>query len=338
MPNEFIIKNGFRSQGNSEVTGSLSILESGINSLNTATYTLRGANASSSLDWNSRRLSDSAGERSILWGSRLAYDSLVVPSINWDTRALVDSLSISSVNWGTRTTYDHNETPSIDWDGRFMYDATNLTSTDWANRFLVDSNSANAVDWENKQLTDYTGESIIVWGAANNRNKIIQYKYVNTEISTDNQENFLITAINDNRQNSAGELITVGDKIDPAVLPGDLVSLDAEDGIWKQTDQTSARSSYMLGICIDPYDKGAIFTEGTITVVTDTGFTDIPFVEGTSFYGKPVYMRSGSLAGLSTTIPTSGYVRVVGHIYYNSEEDSKYWLMKFRPSNDWYVI
>jgi hypothetical protein len=24
--------------------------------------------------------------------------------------------------------------------------------------------------------------------------------------------------------------------------------------------------------------------------------------------------------------------------YYNSEESSKYWLMKFRPSNDWYVI
>ena len=337
MPNEFIIKNGFRSQGNSEVTGSLSILESGINSLNTATYTLRGANASSSIDWNSRRLSDSAGERSILWGSRLAYDSSPVLSINWDTRALVDSATTSSINWGTRLTYDHNEIGSIDWNGRYMYDGSNLDSIHWASRYLLDSNTTGVVNWESKQLNDSNGE-VILWDAANNSNKIRQLRYVNKEISIPSQENFSITAINDNRQNSAGELITVEGRIDPEAKPGELVSLDAEDGIWKLTDQTSVRSSYMLGICIDPYDKGAIFTEGTITVVTDTGFTDIPFVEGTSFYGKPVYMRPGVPGGLTTTIPTSGYVRVVGHIYYNSEFNNNYWLMKFRPSNDWYVI
>ena len=91
----------------------------------------------------------------------------------------------------------------------------------------------------------------------------------------------------------------------------------------------------MLGIYIG---GNYVLTDGTIGAVTASGISNVPFVDGTSFYGKPVYMRPSVLGGLTTTKPTSGYVRIVGHMYKNSTTDSNYWIMKFRPSNDWYEI
>ena len=32
------------------------------------------------------------------------------------------------------------------------------------------------------------------------------------------------------------------------------------------------------------------------------------------------------------------YSRVLGHAYYQSATTASYWIMKFRPSNEWYVI
>ena len=39
-----------------------------------------------------------------------------------------------------------------------------------------------------------------------------------------------------------------------------------------------------------------------------------------------------------TTGVRSGYVRVIGHMYYNNPTNTDFWIMKFRPSNDWYKI
>jgi hypothetical protein len=56
-------------------------------------------------------------------------------------------------------------------------------------------------------------------------------------------------------------------------------------------------------------------------------------------YGLPVYIRNTTTAGdMSTTIPKAGYVRVVGHCYHNNASTTDNWILKFRPSNDWYEI
>jgi hypothetical protein len=136
--------------------------------------------------------------------------------------------------------------------------------------------------------------------------------------------------------NIAGNVIEVDLNIDLAVTASDLTFLDT-DGIWKRTNQTTDTSTKLLGICVEPYNKGAILMEGTITVTTSSGYTDIPLVSGTSFYGMPVYF-TGSTATFTTDKPTSGYVRVAGHMYYNSTTNPDYWIMKFNPSNDWYQI
>ena len=41
---------------------------------------------------------------------------------------------------------------------------------------------------------------------------------------------------------------------------------------------------------------------------------------------------------MTTTVPSSGYVRVVGHCYYENALTAGQWILKFRPSNDWYKI
>ena len=43
---------------------------------------------------------------------------------------------------------------------------------------------------------------------------------------------------------------------------------------------------------------------------------------------------------MSTNVHTTAgqYVRILGHVYYNNTVSTDYWIMKFRPSNEWYVI
>lgn len=93
----------------------------------------------------------------------------------------------------------------------------------------------------------------------------------------------------------------------------------------------------MLGICTgNVFGKERVFIEGTIGFATSS-IADMPYVSGSNFYGTPIYM-SGSNGAMSTQKPTSGIVRVVGHAFYNSTTTPTNWLMKFRPSNDWYEI
>ena len=314
------------------------------------------ANESSSIEWNARQLKDGFGTIAADWsfGRRELYDRYTTASINWDTRIAYDGASSSSIDWGTRESYDANarrsvfwnsrelydanSTAVVDWGSQLMYDPSSIRSIDWNSRALFDAAGIPSIDWNSRQMNDASNTLIISYDPGNGQQRTDQYSYHNYYTVNGNQGEFLIDwAFNNAMLNNAGETLGFGVNIDPAILKGELCSL-GEDGIWNITDQTNVSSSAMLGICVEPWNKSVMITEGTVTVVTASGYTDIPFVEGTSFYGKPVYIRSGSLGGLTTTKPTSGYVRVVGHMYYNSTTYTDYWLMKFRPSNDWYQI
>jgi hypothetical protein len=110
-----------------------------------------------------------------------------------------------------------------------------------------------------------------------------------------------------------------------------LVYLDT-DGVWKSLKNLSPPATKMLGICVDT--AGYVLIEGDIGVSDDN--TKGAYVIGAD-YGLPVYM--GATDGImTTTVPPSGVVRIVGHVYYNSSVDANWWTMKFRPSTDWYEI
>jgi hypothetical protein len=307
-----------------------------------------------SINWDSRYAVDTNASKSLYWGTRELYNSSNIVVVNWESRVAYDGASLSSIDWGARAAYDTNVSRSVFWDSRELYNSSNIAVVDWENQILSDPSSIQSINWDTRALFDAAGNSSINWQSRQlndaSNNLIISYDPTNGQQRTDQLsyhnyytangtegESFIDWAFNNSTLNVAGETLGFGANIDPAILKGELCSL-GEDGIWNITDQTNVSSSAMLGICVEPWNKSVMITEGTVTVVTASGYTDIPFVEGTSFHGKPVYIRSGSLGGLTTTKPTSGYVRVVGHMYYNSTSYTDYWLMKFRPSNDWYQI
>jgi len=41
---------------------------------------------------------------------------------------------------------------------------------------------------------------------------------------------------------------------------------------------------------------------------------------------------------MSTTAPASGYIRLLGHAYYNNTSNNHQWIMKFKPDNTWTKI
>jgi hypothetical protein len=307
-----------------------------------------------SINWDNRYAVDTNASKSLYWGTRELYNSSNIVVVNWESRVAYDGASSSSIDWGARAAYDTNVSRSVFWNSRELYnspgtvvvnwenqvmsDLNAIQSIDWNSRALSDEAGVTSIDWHSRQLRDASSTLIISYDPANTRQMTEQYSYHNYLTANGNHGESLIQYAFDNSTlNVAGETLGFDPNIDPAILKGELCSL-GEDGIWNITDQTNVSSSAMLGICVEPATKAIMLTEGTITVVTASGYTDIPFVEGTSFYGKPVYIRSGSLGGLTTIKPTSGYIRVVGHMYYNSTTYTDYWLMKFRPSNDWYQI
>jgi hypothetical protein len=80
--------------------------------------------------------------------------------------------------------------------------------------------------------------------------------------------------------------------------------------------------------------------EGTITVLsTGATYNNSPIVDNLD-HGLPIYIANSYGKNMSATAPTNSgqYVRVLGHAYQQSSTYSDYWIMKFRPSNDWITI
>jgi hypothetical protein len=260
------------------------------------------------------------------------------------TSTLTDDSNISSVDWQNRISYDTSQLQSIDWRNRDLIDTNESSSLNWSGRTLSDSGtpggsgfSVSSINWENRQAYDTVGNISIDWSGTFGLN-IVNYRPT-IEISNEtSQDEFIATTtgFGSIASNFAGKLIEVGPNIDLAVTASNTVFLDT-DGVWKLADQSTDNTTKLLGICINGYVRGAILIDGIVTVTTSSAIIDVPYVRGSNFYGMPVYL-TGSQSSLTTTKPTSGYVRVVGHMYYNSATTPNYWIMKFNPSNDWYEI
>jgi hypothetical protein len=271
----------------------------------------------------------------------------VTPTFPYTGSAIISgSLEITgsfSVNNGTATKIDTSVSQliddsgidSVEWQNRYLLDIAGNTSVDWNNRSTLDSYGVQSVDWENRTLIDSATNNVIDFSGTSGLN-IVNYRPT-VELQEDTtQDQFTQNVLGTAVFNAAGSVVEVQTNIDTSVSSSFLVYLDT-DGIWKRANQTTDTSTKMLGICIQPYNKGSVLTEGMVTVTTSSAILNVPLVAGTTFYGMPVYF-TGSSAKLTTNKPTSGYVRVAGHMYYNSTTNSDYWIMRFNPSNDWYKI
>ena len=210
------------------------------------------------------------------------------------------------VDWLNGSLYNTSGVLTADWEGTTLYDASGVLSLAWNDRVLY-TPGGNSFAWDNEYATTST-------------------LYQNSAIPLTTQNDFI-----DNLPAPFVGQIIEG-VIEVAATAGQIVNLDT-DGTWYRVKNLSPEATKMLGICVDQ-GKGLILLEGDVGVSDDNTFGT--YVVSASI-GLPVYV--GTTTGvLDTAQPTNGVVRVVGHIYYQSTTDANYWLMKFRPSNDWYVI
>jgi len=115
----------------------------------------------------------------------------------------------------------------------------------------------------------------------------------------------------------------------------DLIFLETDD-TWYPVDQSSNTSATRM-LAINSGSNYALI-EGYITVGEDGNASGVPLIAGTLNTGAPVYIKEGATSApfLDTTIPTTGIVRLLGHLIQN--EGSGYWFMKFRPDHTWVEI
>jgi len=270
--------------------------------------------------------------------TRNIYDVFGTSSIVAAARVLVDSADLPSLGWAARTLYDTSPETSIDWGNRIAYDATGTTySIDWNNRLLVDPATLSSIDWSSRELLDSAGDAAITWNYLTQAQavEINSYTRKTLDLGTvvENFSNLPVYA----SFNPDGEILK-GVALDASVVNFDLVYLNT-DNKWYPVDVTTNSSSKLLGIAWNVgTGKETVLIEGNM-VVNNSALTDSPLVLGVD-HGLPIYIRNGSGAYMSTTAPgaSGNYVRVLGHAYYQGVADSNYWVMKFRPANDWYVI
>jgi hypothetical protein len=257
-----------------------------------------------------------------LSGSYGITGSLVVTgSLDTSNRTLLDASNKVSIDWGSRNSSDSGQLLTIDWENKTLYGASEITSVEWGTRYLAGS----------------SGNLTLEWDAVPNGYAINSGYYYRSAIGTTEQQGFIdTTPTSTGNVNYAGEIIRA--TLDASVADFDLVYLYT-DGIWYQNTQANQNSTKLLGICLDKV-SGTVLLEGTLTVLSTLAtYSNSPLVQGVD-HGLPIYIRDGSGTQMSTTAPTNSgeVVRVLGHAYQQSSTYTDYWVMKFRPSNDWIQI
>ena len=297
--------------GAAVITGSLIVSGSG------------GGNAS--LDTVTSELKDPTGTVSIDWSNRVLNDSSATPSVDWNNRALYDTNTSGSVSWYERALLDSGGNNSIDWSNRYLLDTSGTTKVDWETGILADLAGNPSLDWESRVLNEASATF-----------KALDYSndtYVDSQLYYRNIIPGQVQRSMANTPTYAGQLIQA--TIDGGVSDYQLVFLDT-DGTWKGTKNTVASgATQMLGIAVDTAG-GYVLIEGDVGVSDDN--SQGGYVIGAD-HGLPIYI-SGTSGVMTTTAPSGGgeLVRIVGYVYYQSSSDANWWIMKFRPSNDWYEI
>jgi hypothetical protein len=166
MANEFIIKNGYRSQGNSEITGSLNVTAGITGSLQgTATSASFAATASYLSNYippfpytGSAEITGSLGITGSLTTSgsavNLQTDNFTVNPIGIDS-LIVDPNGVQI--------YDSTDgTMVLDSNTRRLFDTSDIVSINFDNRQLVKSDGATVtLDWETGAMTgSFTGSFV----------------------------------------------------------------------------------------------------------------------------------------------------------------------------------
>ena len=321
LSGSYTISGSLTTRGNTVITGSLITSGSTGNGINTSNTTLQSG-PYTTVDWGLGALKDENSITSVDW---LNGYTLTAPSYG----------GVATVEWGSGRLNSLNTSRSINWDDRIAYDQHEMSSVDWRSRVLYDGIGTTSADWTSRALQDNGGNSVFFWDAAGYGESVLASRYYLSLIDTSVQDTFINYAPANTAVNYTGEVIEA--TLHNSVATNDLVYLDT-NGSWYPVTQGTDQCSKLIGICVAAA-KSLVLLEGTLTVTSNVSITDSPFVHPLAL-GRPIYIRDGNGNLMSTTIPfTAGeYVRVLGHAYQQGQTNTDYWIMKFRPSMDWYKL
>ena len=228
---------------------------------------------------------------------------LVSNSIDSNNKYLIANNGIASVHWNNYRLYNSDNNLVVHWGTGDLYSGSFVSSSiSWTNRLLRNSAGITAFDFSSGHVAAFG-----VYTKQSYRNNVES------------------EALSDTLLEHSGQAVRFAGQIHASCVAGGLVYLDSGP-LWRAVDQTADVSTRMLGIYLD---SEYVLLEGDV-VLDSIQSPD---------YGSTVYIRNTTTTGdMSTTIPTAGYVRVVGHCYHNNTSTAANWILKFRPSNDWYEI
>lgn len=116
------------------------------------------------INWDSSRLFDAAGDVSIEWDTRtLRTNGGVFGTLDWGIGGLYDLNSTLSVAWAGRQLYDSGIVPAADWQTRILYDTAGIATVYWGSRYVTSSNGGTSIDWENRNLTNQFSATTLNW-------------------------------------------------------------------------------------------------------------------------------------------------------------------------------
>ena len=233
-------------------------------------------------------------------GSAIITGSLTI------TGSLVVSQSIDSAQ---RILIRSTGNPAVNWQFNELYGTDNNTSINFGNYQMLTPGANNVLIWSDNTVA----ESEV---------------YINNSWS------------NTLQQDLTQDIKVAGDVITAAVSSGSsqygLVYLSGS--IWMPTEQVVSTSTAMMGIALtidESPTKGKVLLEGNITYDGSSGVIVFGGVTADSV-GQPLYIREGR-DHLSLIPPTQKIIRVMGHIYHYNTDNNGF-IVKFKPSNDWFEI
>jgi hypothetical protein len=335
--------------------------------------TMFDTNVSQSIDWNTRQLKIDNGSSAytVDWGSGILRDTGVKNSVDWQNRTTIDTGNKNSIDWQNRQLKDSSGNQNLNWSSGVSITGsltvsgsstfTNIGPARFSGSFIVQGDlipgsppyipnfgpydaikvddiagqrllygtpyqgASASIDFGNRTLYTSDGGDALSWSGQTGTYRT--YLYNQQYINETNRGNLF-------GYNSLSGQILGDSYFDTAVTDNDLVYLNT-DGQWYQVNQTTNTSTKMLGIAKYIFSQtGSVVIEGDIVVTTATGYPAV----ANAGYGLPVYIKQGAGTAMNTAKPVSGYVRSLGHCYWRSGGGGTEWIMKFRPSNDWYVI
>jgi hypothetical protein len=266
------------------------------------------------------------------------------------------ALEYSTINGLLRTVFSSsNRGLFIDFVNGFyrLLDGSSKISVDWGLRQLTDSTETISVDYENRQLKDAQNEASVDYGSRvllENTGSFPALDYSCGTYKTTSsfyQNDFSVRAItqsriiNDSATNQ--ELWWSGHTIEGVLdagvtVIGSVVVLIGATWDYADCSASNPFSRNMMGIFVG---GNKILLDGHIVVVEagiTTGFPTILSMSP-SLIGFPLYGAIGT-PKFDTNIPTTTnqVIRRLGHAYYQNGIDTGYYLMLFRPSNDYFVV